>query len=157
MSSMVGEYEWTRPKPWKLDWVLRTGEEVVAELSSPSFFGTTMRGSFHGKYFVLRKGGLRRPGAAIRELGGEDDLLVLSFDALGKGTIAREGVPDYRWERPAQGETWNLMEEGKGVLLTVERDVKGRRPRGKVDIRGVDPCIGPLLLLTWFMISTADP
>jgi hypothetical protein len=151
------EHEWSQPKRWRPNWELWKGEEVVARLSSPTFFGTTMRGSWSGRDYVLRKGGLRRPMVAIRELGGDDDLLVLSYDTSTKGTISRFGVPDYAWERPYRGEVWSFMGEGKGLLFTVHRDVRGSQPRGLVDIKGQDPCLGPLLLLTWFMVSTADP
>ncbi|NLT38038.1 MAG: hypothetical protein GXX95_07765 [Methanomassiliicoccus sp.] len=154
---MSGRYEWTRPKAWKMDWELRRESETVATLSSPAFFGTSMRGSFGGTDYVLRKGGLRVPGAAMNIVGEKEDLAVLSIDSLGKGTISYKGTPDLSWERTGQGEDWIVMEEGKGTLFTVHRDVKSRRPRGVVTIEQGHPALGPIILLSWFMISATDP
>jgi hypothetical protein len=152
-----GKFEWIRPKAWKMDWELRRDSETVATISSPAFFGTSMRGTYGGTDYVLRKGGLRRPGAAMNLVGDKEDLAVLSIDSLGKGTISYKGTPDIAWERAGQGDDWTVMEEGKGVLFKVHRDVKSRRPRGEIIIERDHPALGPLLLLSWFMISATDP
>ncbi len=152
-----GRYEWVRPRAWKMDWELRRDGETVGTMSSPAFFGTSMRGTIEGEAYVMRRGGLRRPGAAINRMGEPDDLAVLSIDSLGGGEISIAGASELRWERPQQGEVWNVIEEGTGTLLTVRRDVRGRRPRGDVTIERDHRCLGPLLLLTWFMIFTTEP
>ena len=154
---LSGKLEWIRPKVWKMDWELRRDSETVATMSSPAFFGTSMRGTYRGTEYVLRKGGLRRPGAAMNIVGDKDDLAVLSIDSLGKGTISYKEGPDITWERTGQGDYWIVTEEGRGVLFTVRRDIRSRRARGEVIIERDHPALGPILLLSWFMISATDP
>jgi hypothetical protein len=155
MSEMFGRSEWVRPKAWKLDWELRKEGEVIATMSSPKLFGTAVSATFGEDRYHLRKGGLRKPGAVIRKLQEEENVAVLEFDALGRGTIVL-GANAYRWERAGASDRWTLSQEGRGVILTVDRDTKSKYPTGKVDVDIGDPQLAPLLLLTWFIASTSE-
>lgn len=154
MSDMFGRSEWVRPKAWKLDWELRKDGQVIATMSSPKLFGTAVSATFGEDVYALRKGGLRRPGAVIKKLRDEGELAVLEFDAIGKGTIM-VGPSSYQWERIEASERWTLSQEGRGVIFTVDRDTKSKYPIGKVDVDIGDPHLAPLLLLTWFIVSTS--
>jgi hypothetical protein len=57
MSELFGSLEWVRPKAWKMDWELRKGEKVVATMSSPKMFGTSVTATFGEDHYSLRKGG----------------------------------------------------------------------------------------------------
>jgi hypothetical protein len=155
MSLPLGSSEWVRPKAWKMDWELRHGPEVLARMSSPSMFGTTVRASMGADNFVMRKGGLRRPGAAMHRTGKSEDIALLEFDALDRGTVT-VGTAVYRWERREPKGTWAMTSEDGKTLFTVYRDVRSKYPTGKVEVLSEDENNGILLLLTWFTISTTD-
>ncbi len=155
ISLPAGTLDWIRPKAWKMDWELRRGSEAIARMASPSMFGTTVRASMGSENLVLRKGGLRRPGAAMRRAGESEDIALLEFDALDRGTVAMGGTV-YRWERREPKGTWAMTREDGATLFTVYRDVRSKYPTGKVEVLTEDESSGPLLLLTWFMISTSD-
>ncbi|MBI0584010.1 MAG: hypothetical protein ISF22_07260 [Methanomassiliicoccus sp.] len=153
---MLGESEWVRPKAWKMDWELRKGREVMAKMFSPSMFGTAVRASFGNELFSLRKGGLRRPGAAIARLGEKDDLALLSFDAMGRGRVTFTDGTVYIWERAADARTWTVTREAAGALFSITRDARSKYPTGKVIVIAPDPFIHILMLLTWFIITTGE-
>ncbi len=153
MPDMFGRSEWIRPKAWKLDWELHKDGQVIATMSSPKLFGTAVSATFGEDSYSLRKGGLRRPGAAIKRLREEGELAILEFDAIGKGSITM-GSSRYQWERIEASERWTLSQEGRGIIFIVDRDTRSKYPTGKVDVDIGDPHLGPLLLLTWFIIST---
>jgi hypothetical protein len=156
MTDYIGELEWVRPKPWKLDWELRRGGEVLGTLSSPRLFGTELSGTIGTEQFVMNRGGLRRPGAAIRKPGSRDDLALLVFDAIGTGTITFPDSSSYRLLRSGPSEEWTMYQEGKGELFKVKRDTKSKYPNGKVSVDITDPHLDVLLLLSWFVISTCE-
>lgn len=155
MGLPLGASEWIRPKPWKMDWELRHGSEVIAKMASPSLFGTTVRASLGGENFVLRKGGLRKPGAALARTGEADDIALLEFDALDRGTVAIDTAV-YRWERKEPKGTWAMTREDGATMFTIYRDARSKYPTGKVEVVTEDERNGLLLLLTWFMISTTE-
>ena len=152
---LAGTLHWTRPKPWKLDWELRKGEEVIATMSSPKMFGTSVNATMDGTTYTMRKGGLRKPGAVMRRLGEEADLALLEFDSLGKGTISLGGS-QYRWSRDDGADRWALSQEGRGDIFVTTRDTRSKYPTGTVEVDILDPNLGPLLLLTWFLASTSE-
>ncbi len=121
----------------------------------PRLFGTAVAATFGEDMFSLRKGGLRKPCAVIRELQEEGDLAVLEFDFIGKGTITA-GTSLYQWERIGEGEQWTLSQEGRGIIFTLARDTRSKYPTGKVEVDIGDPFLPPLLLLTWFIVSTSE-
>lgn len=151
----TGEMEWTRPRPWKLDWELRHGSEVVARMSSPSMFGTTVRASMGDEHYVSRKGGLRRPGATIAKLGA-DDVGRMEFDSLERGTVHLADGTTYRWERREPAGTWAMAREDGDVLFTVHRNARDKYPVGKVKVMAADRSMGVLLLLSWFVINSTE-
>jgi hypothetical protein len=57
MSELFGSSEWVRPKAWKLDWELRKDGAVVATMSSPKLFGTSVAATFGDDHYSLRKAG----------------------------------------------------------------------------------------------------
>ncbi|MDW5563734.1 MAG: hypothetical protein SA339_10955 [Methanomassiliicoccus sp.] len=156
MSISAGSAEWIRPKAWKLDWELRRESEVVARMSSPSFFGTTVRATMGSENFVLRKGGLQRPGAAISAIGASADLARLEYDALDRGTVVLADGTTYLWTRVEPAGTWAMLRPDGAVLFTVFRDLRNKYPTGKVEVKTEDRNGGMLLLLVWFMINTTD-
>ena len=156
MSLPPGELEWIRPKAWKMDWELRRGTEVLARMSSPSFFGTTVRASMGSENYVNRKGGLRKPGAAISRLGENEDLATLEFDALDRGNVILKDGTSYRWQRRDPPGTWVMSRDDGTMLFTIYRDVRSKYPTGKVMVHGEDRNNGILLILSWFMVSTTD-
>jgi hypothetical protein len=155
MPEMFGRSEWVRPKAWKLDWELRKDGQVVATMSSPHLFGTAVSATFGDDSYSMRKGGLRRPGAVIRKHREEGKVAVLELDAIGKGTIIL-GSSTYQWERLGSSDRWTLSQEGRGVIFAVDRDTGSKYPRRKVDVDIGDPHLAPLLLLTWFVVSTSE-
>ena len=155
MADLVGTSEWVRPKAWKLDWELRKDGEVLATMSSPKTFGTSVTAVMDGTTYTMRKGGLRRPGAVMRRVGEEGDLAVLELDSLGHGIIAM-GDARYLWDREGAAERWALSQEGRGIIFSLERDSRTKYPTGKVAVDIADPNLGPLLLLTWFLASTSE-
>jgi hypothetical protein len=156
MTIPTGGMEWIRPKAWKMDWELRRGSEILARMASPSFFGTTVRASLGDEHYVNRKGGLRKPGAAISRVGETGDIAQLEFDALDRGTVVFTDGTTYRWERRDPIGTWAMSREDGTTLFTIFRDARSKYPSGKVEVMGEDRMNGILLLLTWFMISTTD-
>ena len=156
MSLPLGASEWIRPKAWKMDWELRQGNEVIAKMSSPTFFGTTVRATLGNDAFVLRKGGLHRPGAAISRAGESGDAALLEIDALEHGTVTFADGVSYSWQKGEPAGTWVLSRSDGTLLFTVYRDVRSKYPTGKVEVVTEDGHNGILLLLTWFMISTTD-
>jgi hypothetical protein len=156
MSLSLGEMEWVRPKAWKMDWELRRGGEVIARMASPSFFGTTVRASLGDEHYVNRKGGLRRPGAAIARLGVSGDIARLELDSLDRGTVVVNDSTVFRWERKDPSGTWVMSRDDGTALFSVFRDAQSRYPSGKVKILAEDDSTGILLLLAWFVVSTAE-
>jgi hypothetical protein len=156
MSTLVGASEWIRPKAWKMDWELRQGNEVVAKMSPPTFFGTTVRATLGDDAFVLRKGGLHKPGAAISRAGESNDVALLEIDALEHGTVVFADGTACSWQKREPAGTWALSKSDGTLLFTVYRDVRSKYPTGKVEVVTEDGRNGILLLLTWFMISTTD-
>ncbi len=156
MKASVGASEWVRPKAWKMDWELRQGNDIIIRMGSPSFFGTTVRASIGDEVFTLRKGGLRRPGAAISRLGESEDTALLELDSLDRGTASFADGTAYSWQRREPVGTWAMAREDGTVLFTIYRDARSKYPSGKVDVATEDRRNDILLLLTWFMISTTD-
>jgi hypothetical protein len=155
MSDLVGTSEWVRPKAWKMDWELRQGDEILATMSSPRMFGTTVNATMDGTTYVMRKGGLRRPGAVMRRLGEDGDIATLELDSIGKGIITM-GPSRYQWEREGTSDKWTLSQEGRGAIFELSRDSRSKYPTGRVVVDIADPNLGPLLLLTWFLASTSE-
>jgi len=155
MSLPIGALEWVRPKAWKMDWELRHGSEVIARMGSPSFFGTTIRASLGNDRYLLRKGGLRRPGASISRVGENGDIALLELDALDRGTITFNDGTAYTLQRRDPAGTWEMTREG-AVLFTIYRDVRSKYPTGEVEVLAGDKRDDVLLLLIWFMIATTD-
>lgn len=156
MSEHVDVLNWVRPKAWKLDWELQRDGAVVGALSSPRLFGTGMSGTMGKEEYILTRGGLRRPGAAVRKLRSAEDLAVLAFDAIGKGTITFADGASYQLERQVPGGLWILTRPTSAMLFTVLRDTKSKYPSGRVEVAEEDVNLDVLLLLAWFVISTAE-
>jgi|ADurb_Cas_03_Slu_FD_contig_21_1264065_length_570_multi_3_in_0_out_0_1 hypothetical protein len=156
MAIPTGEMVWGRPKPWKLDWELRQGSKVVAKMSSPSMFGTTVRASIGDEHYVNRKGGLRRPGAAIARQGEPNDIGRLEFDSLDRGTVLLADGATYRWERQGPAGTWAMLRDDGDVLFTVHRNARDKYPVGRVKVMAADRSMGVLLILSWFVINSTE-
>jgi hypothetical protein len=155
MTNLIGIMEWTRPKPWKLDWELKKGGEIIATMSSPKMFGTSVHATIGGTTYALRKGGLRKPGAIMHKLGEEGEVALLQLDSIGRGAI-NVGSSHYLWEREGSTDQWTLSQEGRGTIFVTTRDTRSKYPTGKVDIDIADPHLDVLLLLTWFLASTSE-
>jgi hypothetical protein len=153
---LIGPSEWIRPKAWKMDWELRKGVKVLATISSPGFFGTSVRATVDDKGYIIRKGGLRKPGAALTRSGDRVPLALMEFDALGKGTVRFASGSIYQWQRTTIEGEWTMSQEGRGSIFTVLFDTRAKYPSGKVLVDIIDPWMGELLVLAWFLISTTE-
>jgi hypothetical protein len=134
---------------------LKKDGEVIATMSSPKMFGTSVTATMDGVTYTMRKGRLRKPGAVMRKLGEEEDLALLEIDAVGKGKITLGGAR-YLWEREGAADRWTLSNEGGDGVFVTTRDARGKHPVGNVDVDIPDPNLNPLLLLTWFLASTSE-
>jgi hypothetical protein len=154
-NDLVGTSEWVRPKAWKMDWELRKDNKVLAKIATPGLFGTSARASVGDTGYIIRKGGLRRPGATLTRAGDREPFALMEFDALGKGTVSLAGGSKYEWERfVAEGE-WTMSQEGRGIIFTILFDTRTKYPSGKVTVAIGDPYAGELLAMAWFLITTS--
>ena len=123
---LSGKLEWIRPKVWKMDWELRRDSETVATMyrqrsSGPPWEALSRDG------VCARKGGLRRPGAAMNIVG--DKTTSQSFPSTpGQGHhIVQGGLTSLGNAGP--GDDWIVRRRSR-VLFTVRRDIRSRRARG---------------------------
>lgn len=139
-----------------MKWELRKGEEVIGTMSPPHTFGTSVTASFGQETYNIRKGGMRRPGAAIWKVGGDGKLATMTLDALGKETIVLPDGAVYTLARIGSTDDWMLSSADGGGVFSVHRGTEGKNPTGSADVRSEDPHLPELILLCWFVISTAE-
>lgn len=156
MTGPTGTLAWVRPSRLSMRWELRKGEDVLGTLSPPHTFGTGAAATFGAEAYNLRKGGVRRPGAAIWKMGGEDRLAVMTADALGRETVVTPDGSAYKLSRIGTTDDWMLSRADGEEVFGVHRGTEGKKPAGSVDVLSPDPRLPALLLLCWFVISTAE-
>lgn len=153
---LTGTFTWARPSRLSMRWELRKGDKIFGTVSPPHIFGTSATAMFGQEAYSIRKGGFRRPGAAIWKVGSEEKLATMTLDALGKETVTLPDGSEYKMTRIGTTDDWMLSRADGEDVFSVHRGTEGKNPTSSVDVVSSDPHVPELMLLCWFVISTAE-
>lgn len=157
MTDVTGTLIWMRPNRLSMRWELKKGEELVGTMSPPQIFGTSVTASWGEQYYAVKRGGFRRPGAWIRKVGEEDNLATMTIESVSEQDISFPDGSLYHLSRIGTTNDWTLdRDEEDEAIFTVNRGTEGKAPVGTVEIITSDVHLPELLLLCWFVISTAE-